>query len=60
MSVIIYYSGSSSPQSNPETVLGSETNLMLTYHDMYKKNKPDGRFKRIIKARQKAQQKESK
>ena len=48
---IIFYSGSSSVASQPEVVLGKEANVMLTYHDFFKKNKPDSRFRRILKAR---------
>jgi len=48
---IIFYSGCSSIASQPEVVLGTEANVMLTYHDFHKKNKPDSRFRRILEAR---------
>ena len=50
-SPIIYYSGVASLASLPEVVLGDRTNIMLTYHDFSNKNKPDSRFRRILRAR---------
>jgi hypothetical protein len=45
--MIIYYSGEGS-RSNPEITLGDDSNLMLTFHDMYTKGKPSKRFQTII------------
>ena len=48
---IIYYSGCASIASQPEVVLGRRANIMLTYYDFHKANKPDARFRRVLKAR---------
>jgi len=57
--MIIYYSGSGSP-SNPEVVLRDDANIMLTYHDFHKHNRPDTRFAKIIKKRKKRKGKKCK
>lgn len=48
--MIIYYSGEGS-RANPEITLGNDANLMLTYIDFAKAQKPTKRFRDIIKAR---------
>lgn len=51
--LIIYYSGDGGYASNPELVLGDQTNLMLTYYDSHKTGKPETRFAGVYKARKK-------
>lgn len=48
--MLIYYSGEGS-KSNPEITLQDKANIMLTYGDMHKKNRPTKRFRVILKAR---------
>lgn len=57
---IIFYSGGAAIKAQPEVVLGDEANIMLTYYDYRKKNKPDNRFRRILRARKRARKKGAK
>ena len=49
MLIRIYYSGDGSNWAQPEVLLGTEANVMLTYVDCV--NKPDNRMKYIHQAR---------
>lgn len=52
--MILYYSGAGSLRHGvPETVFGNDATLMLSFTDFIKTLKPNGRFKAILKARQK-------
>lgn len=57
--MIIYYSGDAT-RANPEIVLGDEANIMLTYIDYCKANKPSRRFRDIIKKRRQKAKKQKK
>lgn len=56
----IYYSGSGSFDSIPETVIGEDANVMLTYFTSKKSGKPETRFREIHKARVKRNKKQQK
>lgn len=48
--MIIYYSGDGHFKTDPEDVLDN-ANVMLTYINSHKKNRPEARLRRIIKKR---------
>lgn len=55
--MIIFYSGDGSVLQ-PETCLGWKANLMMSFERSGATGKPDARFRRIIKAREKRQKEE--
>ena len=54
--MILYYSGGATLKAGPEADLKEKANVMLTYHTMSKRNRPEIRFARILKARKKQKQ----
>jgi len=52
--MIFFYSGYGRPYAVPERMFKSECNLMFTFNDYKKTQKPCSRFRKVIKARKKA------
>lgn len=52
--MIIYYSGLGSKPADPELVLREEANVMFSYANHQKKNKPVPRLRKVLKARKHA------